>query len=87
MAYRPIEEFEDILRETPPAARYLDLHWSLASNFTEWREIRSRMSGAFHAVQFIDHAAASDYALLRDIAAMRADDCSRAMPFFCVHAA
>lgn len=74
MTYRPIEAFDTILRETPPAARYLDLYWSVATTYADWREIRSRMSGAVHAVQQLDPEAASDYALLRDIAGQRADD-------------
>ena len=73
MAYRTIEEFEHILRDTPPAARYLDLHWSIARSYHEWREIRARMAGAEMAVARLDPNAADDYALLRDVAGQRAE--------------
>lgn len=73
MAFRSIEEFEQILRDTPPAARYLDLHWSIAGNYHEWREIRSRMAGAEMAVRQSNPEHADVYALLRDVAAMHAE--------------
>jgi len=66
-----ITDHEELLREIPPAARYLDLYWSIATSHADWKDIRTRMSGAVHAVQQLDPAAASDYALLRDIAGQR----------------
>lgn len=73
MAYRSVESFEQIISETPPAARYLDLHWAITDNYHGWREIRARMAGAELATRQCDPEAADDYALLRDIAAMHAD--------------
>lgn len=73
MTYRSIEEFEQILRETPPAARYLDLYWAVARSYDDWRAIRVRMTGAELAVRHFNQADADVYALLRDVAAIHAD--------------
>lgn len=75
MTFRLNCEFEEILREIPPAARYIDLYWSIASTHADWQTIRSRMAGAYLAVQYIDHDAAAIYAMLRDVAAQRALEC------------
>lgn len=77
MSFHSIDAFERILRETPPAARYLDLHWSIARTFADWRDIRTRMFGAEIAARHLDSDAADDYALLRDIAAIHAENAIR----------
>lgn len=67
-----LDELEASLRDIPPAARYIDLHWSIAETHVDWQCIRARMSGAYQAALHLDPDAAADYALLRDIAAQRA---------------
>lgn len=68
MAFRSIEEFEKILRETPPAARYLGIHWSKAMCWQDWFEIRIRMTAAEMAVRPFNAEQADVYAFLRDVA-------------------
>jgi hypothetical protein len=51
MTYRSIDEFEQILRDTPPAARYLDLYWATATTYDDWWAIRIRMASAEQAIR------------------------------------
>lgn len=67
MGFHSIEEYEQILAETPPAARYLPLHWGMAREAQDWREIRYMMRGAMFAVGK-DHPDAEVYCLLGDVA-------------------
>lgn len=82
MAFRSIEEFEKILRETPPAARYLGIHWSKAMSWQDWWEIRIRMSAAAMAARPFNADHADAYELLRDIAAAHAHEFPTGMSAF-----
>lgn len=73
MTFRSIEEFEQVLRDTPAAARYLDLYWAVATTYDDWWAIRIRMASAEQAIRQFNPDDAEVYALLRDVAAIHAN--------------
>lgn len=79
MAFRTTEEFEQILRDTPPAARYLDMAWCIARSTTDWLCIKYRMIGAAHAVPFSSEEH-DDYMLLANVADARMESTLRITP-------
>lgn len=68
-----IAPIEQALRETPPAARYLDCQWSRARSWIDWFRIRQEMLACAIAVAPYSRTDSDDYQTLSAIASAHSD--------------